>query len=280
MKEGQWKMTEKYRAIPDGYMTVGQAARKMGVTVRTLQYYDREGLLSPSAESEGGRRLYTHKDLLMLHQIISLKSLGFSLNDIKNRLVTLETPADVERALAEQASGIEEKIRQLNDSLSAIEQLRREVMQMQTVDFKKYADIIVNLRINNEFYFLIKYFDDDTLEHIRNKFDEESGKAFIRRFSSISERILELQKNDVPQDSDQCQSLTKEFWDMVTEFTGGDMTMLPKLIELGSFESGGKTEWQEKQAAVNSYIAPALEIYLSRLGIDPFAGTEKQQAEK
>ena len=79
-------MTEKYRAIPDGYMTVGQAARKMGVTVRTLQYYDREGLLSPSAESEGGRRLYTHKDLLMLHQIISLKSLGFSLNDIKNRL--------------------------------------------------------------------------------------------------------------------------------------------------------------------------------------------------
>lgn len=153
-------------------------------------------------------------------------------------------------------------------------------MQMQTVDFKKYADIIVNLRINNEFYFLIKYFDDDTLEHIRNKFDEESGKAFIRRFSSISERILELQKNDVPQDSDQCQSLTKEFWDMVTEFTGGDMTMLPKLIELGSFESGGKNEWQEKQAAVNSYIAPALEIYLSRLGIDPFAGTEKQQAEK
>lgn len=273
-------MTEKYRAIPDGYMTVGQAARRMGVTVRTLQYYDREGLLSPSAESEGGRRLYTHKDLLMLHQIISLKSLGFSLNDIKNRLVTLETPADVERALAEQASGIEEKIRQLNDSLSAIEQLRREVMQMQTVDFKKYADIIVNLRINNEFYFLIKYFDDDTLEHIRNKFDEESGKAFIRRFSSISERILELQKNDVPQDSDQCQSLTKEFWDMVTEFTGGDMTMLPKLIELGSFESGEKNEWQEKQAAVNSYIAPALEIYLSRLGIDPFAGTENQQAEK
>ena len=36
------------RAIPQGYMTVGQAAKKMGVTVRTLQYYDREGLLPPS----------------------------------------------------------------------------------------------------------------------------------------------------------------------------------------------------------------------------------------
>ena len=41
------------RAIPPGYMTVGQAAKRLGVTVRTLQYYDKEGLLSPSAQSEG-----------------------------------------------------------------------------------------------------------------------------------------------------------------------------------------------------------------------------------
>ena len=39
----------KYRAIPQGFMTVGEVAKKMGVTVRTLQYYDKEGLLSPSA---------------------------------------------------------------------------------------------------------------------------------------------------------------------------------------------------------------------------------------
>lgn len=85
----------KHRAIPKGYMTVGEVAKKIGVSVRTLQYYDKEGLLSPSAESEGGCRLYTDKDLVMLHQIISLKSLGFSLDDIKHRLISLETPADV-----------------------------------------------------------------------------------------------------------------------------------------------------------------------------------------
>ena len=39
----------KYRAIPQGFMTVGEVAKKMGVTVRTLQYYDKEGLLSPKA---------------------------------------------------------------------------------------------------------------------------------------------------------------------------------------------------------------------------------------
>ena len=111
---------EKYRAIPQGYMTVGEVAKKMGVTVRTLQYYDKEGLFSPSAESEGGRRLYTNKDLITLHQIISLKSLGFSLNDIKQRLISLDTPADVANALAEQADDIRKKIKQLSDSLAAI----------------------------------------------------------------------------------------------------------------------------------------------------------------
>ena len=60
---------EKHRAIPKGYMTVGEVAKKMDVTVRTLQHYDREGLLRPSAVSEGGRRLYTDKDIIKLHQI-------------------------------------------------------------------------------------------------------------------------------------------------------------------------------------------------------------------
>ena len=132
----------KYRAIPQGFMTVGEVAKKMGVTVRTLQYYDKEGLLSPSAESEGGRRLYTDKDLITLHQIISLKSLGFSLDDIKERLISLETPTDVANALTDQADDIRQKIEQLQASLSAIEQLKAEVLQMQTVNFKKYADII------------------------------------------------------------------------------------------------------------------------------------------
>lgn len=74
---------DQYKAIPQGYMTIGEVAKKMNVTVRTLQYYDREGLLSPSAISEGGRRLYTDKDIVTLHQILSLKHLGFTLNDIK-----------------------------------------------------------------------------------------------------------------------------------------------------------------------------------------------------
>ncbi|MCI8722425.1 MAG: MerR family transcriptional regulator [Ruminococcus sp.] len=263
----------KHRAIPLGFMTVGEAAKKIGVTVRTLQYYDKEGLLSPSAESEGGRRLYTDKDLVMLHQIVSLKSLGFSLDDIKGRLISLETPADVAAALTEQADSIREKIEQLTASLTAIEQLKEEVLQMQTVNFKKYADIIVNLQMKNNSYYLIKRFDDDTLDHIRNRFDKESGLNFIDKFNRLSDEIIELQKAGVSPESEKCQRIVKEYWGLITEFTNGDMSMLQKLMEIGNIDTAANA-WEERQKIVNGYLEPALQIYFSRLGENPFEEVE------
>ncbi len=263
----------KHRAIPFGFMTVGEAAKKIGVTVRTLQYYDKEGLLSPSAASEGGRRLYTDKDLVMLHQIISLKSLGFSLDDIKHRLISLETPTDVATALTEQADSIREKIEQLTASLTAIEQLKEEVLQMQTVNFKKYADIIVNLQMKNEYYFLIKKFDDDMLDHIRRQFDQDNGSDFIDRFNRLSDEIIELQKAGVSPASEKCQRIVEEYWGLIMEFTNGDMSMLPSLMEIGNIDTAANA-WEERQKIVNGYLEPALQIYFSRLGENPFEGVE------
>ena len=259
----------KYRAIPAGFMTIGEVAKKMGVTVRTLQYYDKEKLLSPSAESEGGRRLYTDKDLIILHQIMSLKSLGFSLDDIKQRLTFLETPADVAHALAEQADVIRKQIERLTVSLTAIEQLKTEVLQMKTVNFKTYADIIVNLQMKNDSYYLIKRFDDDTLDHIRSQFDKESGLDFMDRFNRLSDEIVQLKKDNIPHESEKCQRVVKEYWGLIMEFTGGDMSMLPKLMEMGKIDTATNA-WEERQKAVNDFIEPALQIYFSRLGENPF----------
>ena len=125
---------ENQRAIPQGYMTTGELAKRMGVTVRTLQHYDREGLLAPSCISEGGRRLYMNKDVVKL-QILSLKHLGFSLSDIKSRLISLDKPAEVADILTEQAAIVQKKIEALSESLNALETLREEVLRMQSVDF-------------------------------------------------------------------------------------------------------------------------------------------------
>lgn len=265
---------EKNKTIPGDYMTVGEVAKKMNVTVRTLQYYDKEGLLSPTSESEGGRRLYTHKDLVKLHQILSMKHLGFSLYDIKNRLISLETPSEVANALTMQAETIREKIDNLSESLRDIEALKEEVLQMKQVDFKKYADIIANLQMNNHFYWLIKHLDEETLNHYRNHFDMDSGLAVLDSFTSLFEEAILLQEKAVPPESETGIAFAEAFWDMISEFTGGDMSMLPKLMEMATIAKSDN-RWKEQQEAAFAFIEPALDAYFSQMNYNPFQGVEQ-----
>lgn len=258
-----------YRAIPQGYMTVGEVAKKMGVTVRTLQYYDREGLFSPSAKSEGGRRLYTDKDIIKLHQILSLKSLGFSIDEIKNRLISTDTPDEVAAILTEQSKAIKLQIETLQQSLYNIETLKTEVLKMQSVDFKKYADIIVNLQLRNDNYFLIKYFDENTLDDLRKRFNKESGLAFINQFNSLRDKAVQYIDAGIAPESEQGQSFAKEFWQLITEFTGGDRNMLPQLMKMGEINTDN-VDWQQKQEKLNSFLEPALNAYFNDLGKNPF----------
>ena len=258
-----------YKAIPQGYMTIGEVAKKMGVTVRALQYYDREGLFCPSAVSEGGRRLYTDKDIIKLHQILSLKSLGFTIVEIKNRLTSIDTPDEIAAALTEQSKAIQAQIDMLTRSLHDIETLKTEVLKMQSVDFKKYADIIVNLQMRNDNYWLIKYFDDNTLDYLRGRFDKESGLAFINKFNALRDKAVQYSEAGVAPESAQGQEFAKEFWQLITEFTDGDMRMLPQLMSMGKLDTDN-AEWQEKMDILNAFISPALETYFNNLGVNPF----------
>src|SRR6185369_11825018 len=65
---------------------VGELAKQTGLTIRTLHYYDEIGLLSPSFYTDSGHRQYVRKDLIRLQQIMSLRQLGFSLDEIHDCL--------------------------------------------------------------------------------------------------------------------------------------------------------------------------------------------------
>jgi len=67
-------------------LKIGVVAKRTGLTVRTLHHYDQIGLLKPSDETESGHRLYTDSDIARLHQIVTLKQLGFTLEEIKDMM--------------------------------------------------------------------------------------------------------------------------------------------------------------------------------------------------
>jgi len=99
--------------------TVGQAAGLAKVSVRTLHHYDEIGLLSPSARSEAGYRLYESGDLERLQQIMLFRELEFSLEDI-NRIM-LDPTFDRAEALRAQRVLLAEKARRTEAMLTAID---------------------------------------------------------------------------------------------------------------------------------------------------------------
>ncbi|MBZ0306631.1 MAG: MerR family transcriptional regulator, partial [Anaerolineae bacterium] len=91
-----------------------------GVTVRTLRYYDQRGLLAPSAYSESGQRLYSQDDDRKLQQILALKLLGLSLEEI--RTVMTSDAAVVPALLERQKQILQAQVRQRQRLIQAIEQ--------------------------------------------------------------------------------------------------------------------------------------------------------------
>ena len=259
---------EKHRAIPIGYMTVGEVAKKAGTTVRTLQYYDKEGVLTPSSESEGGRRLYTHKDMVRLYYIQSMKYLGFSLDDIKNKLPQINTPQEVSAALTNQAKGVREMIDSLKDVLESIEMLNSEVLLMESVDWKKYAEIVGVLHLKNSGYWIIKHMDGSVMEYIMENFDNAAATQLHEKYAQIVEKSVKTQQAGHPPHSAEAAALAKEWWDYAMEITKGDPSIMSELIEMG--KKLDNDEWSAKFSFDKEYLEKALSIHFANIGHDPF----------
>lgn len=115
-------------------MTIKEASRFSGVSVRTLQHYDNIGLLCPAVRTEAGYRIYEEADLLRLQDILLLKELEFSLKDIKE---ILDNPAyDRKQAIGDQIQLLELKRQRLDAILS----LARGIQTMEDthMDFKAF----------------------------------------------------------------------------------------------------------------------------------------------
>ncbi|MEU0572141.1 MerR family transcriptional regulator [Nonomuraea sp. NPDC005983] len=94
---------------PEGTWRIGELARETGLTVRTLHQL---GLLSPLSRTEGGHRSYTSGDVLRLHRIVALRSLGISLEEIGT---LLDGEPDPTGLLHRQLEVVEERIRNACD---------------------------------------------------------------------------------------------------------------------------------------------------------------------
>lgn len=121
---------------PNELSRIGEVADRLGVSPRTIKYYEEIGLLTPGERSPGGFRLYAEPDIERLQRILRLKDMGFSLAAIREFIAVRDAARDATReaVLEETTEHLEARERELTarieklaHDLESAEDLRREL---------------------------------------------------------------------------------------------------------------------------------------------------------
>lgn len=121
--------------------TTGELAKKCGVSVRTVQYYDERGILVPTDLTEGGRRLFSEKDVATLETICFLRDLDISIKDIAEILESDESKKVIELLLEEQENNIQKEVKRKTEQLEKIKSIRSTLSSFKDESQKTIHDI-------------------------------------------------------------------------------------------------------------------------------------------
>lgn len=123
------------------YYKTGEFAKMAHVSIRTIRYYDQKGLLSPTIRTEKGYRLYSDDDFVKLQQILTLKYLGFSLDEIFS--MTLKTDrASLKQSLQLQSKLIAQRISHLTKVQNALNETVTLMDSSDDIDWERVLNLI------------------------------------------------------------------------------------------------------------------------------------------
>ena len=197
---------------------VGELARRTGLSVRTLHWYDEIGLLTPSCHSESGYRLYTATDVARLQQILSLRQLGFALEEVRTclnsadfsplslidmHLTRLREQMEVQRRLCERLESIAESLR-----------------AAETVSVEDLLQTIEDMTMFE------KYYTPEQLEKLKERRsqvgEERIGQVEKEEWPNLMAAVREEMDKGSDPASAPVQALARRWMALVQEFTGGD----------------------------------------------------------
>ena len=121
--------------------TTGEIAKECGVSVRTIQYYDTCGILTPSELSEGGRRLYSENDLKRMRIICFLREAGLPIKSIQVLFKEEKPQGIISILLDEQEQTLREELSERQAKLELIEGIKRELKEIEKFSVESIVDI-------------------------------------------------------------------------------------------------------------------------------------------
>ena len=204
-----------------GTWKVGELARRTGLSVRALRYYDEIGLLSPSCRTEGGHRLYAAGDVVRLQRIKSLRALGFTLREVREYLDGSDAP--LELVIQLHLARLKERIELQRRLCDRLEKVAARLRSGEAVSSERFVETV--MEVINISKRLEKYYTPEQLEYLeerRREVGEESIRVAEAEWAELMQRVrAEMEAGTDPSD-ERVQALAARWMGLVGEFAGDD----------------------------------------------------------
>jgi DNA-binding transcriptional MerR regulator len=227
-------------------LKVSTVARRTGVSVRTLHYYEEIGLLAPSARTAAGHRLYTPTDIRRLQQIRSLQQLGMSLAEVQVCLA--EGRIDAEQVLGRHLARIEEQRRSLERLEAQLRKLLGEVAGGTHGDAQTTEDLLNTLELITMYE---KYFTPEQQQRL-----EGHATGGVEVVAPAIKELDAARQRGVPPTSDEAKRLLERFRESIESVAGGDDAMVENIY---------KVLHEERKAREDHGISEELFAYLGSI---------------
>ena len=226
------------------HLKTGELAKRSGLTVRALHHYDSIGLLSPSARTDAGYRLYNREDIARLHQIQALRRFGMALADIGTFLANHGSglPAVVNQQIAALT-------RQIEQACVLRDQLTRLQRQLADGEEPVLADWLTTLELMTMYD---KYFTTEQRERLPFF---NGGAQCIAEWDAIIARMHAYRDAGTPPEAPQVQQAARDWMTMLERDTGGDAQ---QLVRINAMQDN------EPAARAQNGITPELGAYVMR----------------
>ncbi|MDF7776976.1 MerR family transcriptional regulator [Sphingomonas sp. AOB5] len=208
-------------------LDIGEVARRTGLTLRGLRFYEARGLVKP-LRTEGGRRIYGAGELARLNAVVALKRAGFSLAQIAGLLG--DRRIDLGRLVAAQIAALDARQAEIAEARALLQTVQSRIDHGEPVDVATLCSLIKS--------------GDMMMEH-------ENWKAVSDRYLS-DEAKADFAANPPPSGFDQADYSAK--WADLTGRIEAALPMDPASAEARAFYD----EWQALLAPFRAVATPAM----------------------
>ena len=236
-----------------------------GVTVRTLHHYDRIKLLIPEQKSASGYRLYSEDDMLRLQQILTLKFLGLSLDDI--RKIMDVSKSDLVTSLQHQLTALTKQSQDIKIAINILKSMVSHLQHNQPIEWQNTCKMIGVLQMTQLGIdeWCKNYFTEQENMQMKDMFHDYDDDFMKKHNDNWNQLYKEFAKHKQEQpNSEISQKLAKKAYALIYDVWGDNMELGHKMWK--ATKAGGpirKTIQADDETL--EYFDQALYYYIEKL---------------